>query len=63
MSEPIQLSPKQISETLGISKRTIRRAIAAGELRAVRYNARVIRVPRDEVVAWHRRKLSATRHN
>ena len=35
-----------------LSKRTVWRAIAAGELKVKRVNPRVVRVQRDEVVAW-----------
>ena len=45
------LSLDQAAERLNVSKRTIRRAIAAGELPAYRMGQRVVRVKADDVEA------------
>jgi excisionase family DNA binding protein len=48
---PMRLSIKQSAEHLGLSDKTIRRKIAAGELKAYRVGKRAIRVDRDSLLA------------
>lgn len=46
-------SPAEAADLLGISVRTIRRAVLAGELPAVRYNRRVWRISAVDCAAWY----------
>lgn len=56
-------SSREVSENLGISKRTIRRAISGGELNPIRFNARVLRFAEKDVLQWvSARRLSASGH-
>lgn len=41
---------KQVADTLGVHKNTIRNWIALGQLKAVRAGSRVVRIPRDAVL-------------
>ena len=41
---------KQVAETLGVHKNTIRNWIALDKLKAVRAGSRVVRIPRDAVL-------------
>ncbi len=53
MSTPVQLlalTIREAAQTLGVSERTIRRAIAARKLRVVRIG-RCVRVPQDSISA------------
>lgn len=45
-------APCDIARLNGISVRTVLRAIENGELRARRYNRRVVIVPRSALVEW-----------
>jgi excisionase family DNA binding protein len=55
--------PAEAAEILGVSVRTLRRAVAAGELPCVKYNARTWRFSAVDLAIWHISKggrLSAT---
>lgn len=45
-------SPGECAVACGIPRRTVLRAIRAGELPALRFNARVVRVTRRDLLAW-----------
>jgi excisionase family DNA binding protein len=49
--EPLD-SIRDIARRVGCSKRTIARKIASGELDALKFNARLVRVKRSVVEAW-----------
>ncbi len=52
MSEPVQLlTLAQVAQRLALSRRTVQRLIAAGELRAVRFG-RAVRVTERELAAF-----------
>lgn len=53
-SPPNFLSPQQVADRLGISRRTIDRYIAGGELRASRFG-KLVRVAESEVLTFIRR--------
>ena len=58
-------TPSEASDLLGISKRTLRRAVKAGELPCVQYNARVWRLSAVDLAAWYATKggrLSTCEH-
>ena len=44
-----QLSPKDVADALGVSRRTVLDYISAGKLRAIRYSPRVIRVAESDL--------------
>ena len=48
------LSPRQIADRLGVSRRTVDRYIARGELRASRFG-KLVRVAESEVLTFIRR--------
>jgi excisionase family DNA binding protein len=48
--------PKEASDFLGISVRTLRRAVIAGELPAIRYNSRTWRFSAVDLAAWYATK-------
>lgn len=50
-ARPQYLTPAEVAEMHGLSVITIRRRIASGELRARRYNSRVIRVELADALA------------
>jgi excisionase family DNA binding protein len=50
--KPIFHSPSEAAEMLGLSVRTLRRAVNAGELPAIRYNSRVWRFSAVDLAAW-----------
>lgn len=52
--EPEYLAPKQAAELVGVHPLTIRRAIASGDLPAMRMGPRIIRVKRSDVLAMLR---------
>jgi excisionase family DNA binding protein len=57
-------SPGEASDLLGISKRTLRRAVESGELPCVKYNDRVWRFSAVDLAAWYASRggrLSTTR--
>ena len=57
-------SPGEAAKLLGVSVRTLRRAVIAGDLACVRYNPRVWRLRADHLAAWYQSKggeLSASR--
>lgn len=45
-------SPGEAAAVLGISTRTVLRAIASGRLRAIRVNSRVLRISAADLEAW-----------
>lgn len=45
-------SPGECAVTCGVPTRTILTAIRKGELPAVRFNARVLRIARSDLLAW-----------
>lgn len=47
-------SPTQIAERLGVSRRTVDRYIASGELRASRFG-KLVRIAESELIAFIRR--------
>ena len=49
-------TPYEASDLLGRSKRTLRRAVKAGELPCVQYNARVWRLSAVDLAAWYATK-------
>jgi excisionase family DNA binding protein len=53
--EPILLRPIEVARMLSLGRSTVFNAIAAGELRAVRFG-RAVRVPREAVEEWVRTK-------
>lgn len=60
----------EVSALAGISVRTVRRLVHAGELPAIRYNHKVVRVPigawreyRERVIAASRQQLAAIGRN
>ena len=50
-AQPEYLAPKQAAELVGVHPLTIRRAIASGDLPAMRMGPRIIRVKRADVLA------------
>ena len=46
-------SPAEAAALLGISKKTLRRAVDAGELPCVKYNSRVWRFSAVDLAAWY----------
>jgi excisionase family DNA binding protein len=53
MSAPRFHSPKEASDLLGISKRTLRRAVEMGELSCIKYNSRTWRFSAVDLAAWY----------
>jgi excisionase family DNA binding protein len=56
--------PAEAAALLGLSVRTLRRAVGAGELECVRYNSRVWRFRATDLAAWYEKRggtLSTTR--
>jgi excisionase family DNA binding protein len=45
-------SPGEVAGRVGISKKTVLRAIASGELGGLRFNRAVIRVPEADLGRW-----------
>lgn len=45
-------SPGEVAAMAGICTKTVRRAILAGELAALRYNSRTLRITRSDLEAW-----------
>lgn len=48
------VSIAQAADSIGVSPKTIRRAIARGEIQARRLGARMIRIDADSLAAWGR---------
>jgi excisionase family DNA binding protein len=46
-----KISMKTTGDDLGVSKRTVQRLIASGELRAYKVGAKIVRVDADDVAA------------
>jgi excisionase family DNA binding protein len=59
MGEP--LTPDQAAERAGTSRRSIARAIAAHELRAVRDNRNRWRIDAEDLAAWHAQRAPSAR--
>lgn len=58
--------PKEAADLLGISVKTLYRAVADGELPAIKYNSRTWRFSAVDLAAWYATKggrLSTTRAN
>lgn len=53
-TEPLLLSLNDIASLGGIDPKTVRRAIARGELRAYRLGPRIIRIRAEDFEAWCR---------
>lgn len=54
------LAPGEVALLLEVSRKTVLRAIAAGELEVIRYSQRCYRIPRESVERWRARRLSST---
>lgn len=52
MSDASYMSPAQVAEFLGISSDSVLRAVARGDLPAVKLSARVIRIARTDLDAY-----------
>ena len=52
--------PEQLAEYFGVSRRHIRKLIQSGNLKAVRFGPRSLRVPKQEALDFERRVSSAT---
>jgi excisionase family DNA binding protein len=72
VSDPGRMfSPGEVAALAGIPVKTVRGAIDRGELPVMRYNSRVWRIARADVVKWQAARLSTptgrrqgtTRHN
>jgi excisionase family DNA binding protein len=46
------LAPSEVADLLGVSHDTVLRAVARGELPAIRLGARLVRIARTDVDAW-----------
>jgi excisionase family DNA binding protein len=53
MKPPRFHSPQEAADILGISKRTLRRAVEAGELPCIKYNSRTWRFSAVDLALWH----------
>lgn len=53
MTAPRFHSPKEAADLLGVSVRTLRRAVEADELAVVKYNSRVWRFSAVDLAAWY----------
>lgn len=51
---PHGVSIARAAESIGVSQKTIRRAISRGEIQARRLGARMIRIDADSLAAWGR---------
>lgn len=45
-------SPGEVAVMCGIPTKAVRRAILSGDLKALRYNARVLRITDEDLKAW-----------
>lgn len=55
-------SPGEAAVVCSVPRRTILAAIKAGRLRAARFNARVIRISRNDLLAWRIELTGQTQH-
>lgn len=53
------LTPDQVCKALGVARRTLKRIVAGGQLRAVRLNARVLRFRPADLDRYIDRHLAA----
>jgi excisionase family DNA binding protein len=54
-----QFSPGEAAIVTGTPRRTILAAVASGELPAARFNRRVLRISRRDLLAWRIAKMQA----
>jgi len=49
----ITFTPVEVASRYNVPTKTVLRAIKTGELQALRFNSRVIRINENSVIMWH----------